>query len=201
MTQSAQSSQDALLRAYHAMTLLIAANPDLMDFSGWPYAPLVEKHPRQIPAVNNLKNWAEGHIDVTFSLHQAVRDIADHAEWQLAYTEDEVGADFLNRFGYVELVGPTGHFQSQDVRAYLCYWGENLHYPWHLHEAEELYYIVSGRALFEAEGEPAAILGPGDIRVHRPNQPHAMTTTDSPILALLLWRGQGIDGVPRLGHA
>lgn len=193
--------QDAFLRAYHALTLLIAANPELMAFAGWPYAPLVEKPAKPIPAAQILKDWAEGHSDITLSLHQAARDIADHAGWEQTYTEEEVGAEFLSRYGYIELVGPSGHFQSDGVRAYLAYWGENLYYPWHLHEAEELYYIVSGHALFEAEGLPPQVLGPGDIRIHASNQPHAMTTTDSPILALVLWRGAGLEGLPRMGRA
>jgi mannose-6-phosphate isomerase-like protein (cupin superfamily) len=191
----------AFARAYHAATLLIAANPTLMGFAGWPLALPSPRAPRPIPAAQILRDWASGATEVTVSLHEAVRGIADYADWQQTYSEEEVGADFLNRYGWFELVGPGGHYLSDEVRAYIAYWGENLYYPWHLHEAEELYYIIAGQALFEAEGLPPQVLGPGDIRIHASNQPHAMTTTDSPVLALVLWRGAGLTGVPRMGRS
>ncbi|MEC3862642.1 dimethylsulfonioproprionate lyase family protein [Mesobacterium sp. TK19101] len=189
----------AFARAYHAATLLIAANPQLMGFAGWPLAMPSPKPPRPIPAAALLRGWADGTTDVTLALRNSVQDLADYADWRQTYTEEEVGADFLNRYGWFELVGPEGHFRSDAVRAYIAWWGENLYYPWHLHEAEELYYILAGHALFEAEGQVSTVLRAGDIRIHASNQPHAMTTTDSPVLALVLWRGAGLQGAPRMG--
>lgn len=190
---------EAFARAYHAATLLIAANPELMGFAGWPLAAPAPRPARPVPAATLLRQWAEGTIDATVTLRNSIQDIADFADWRLSYTEDEVGADFLNRYGWFELVGPEGHYHSDMVRAYIAWWGENLYYPWHLHEAEELYYILAGHALFEAEGQPAQVLRAGDTRIHPSNQPHAMTTTDSPVLALILWRGAGLHGAPRMG--
>lgn len=194
-------TDEAFARAYHALTLLIAANPQLVGFAGWPLARAQTLPQTSVPAVQFVRGWTEGNTATTAELHEAVREIADLADWRQTYSEDEVGADFLNRYGWFELVGPKGHFHSNEVRAYIAYWGENLYYPWHVHEAEELYYIIAGQALFEAEGMPPQVLGPGDIRVHSSNQPHAMTTTDSPVLALALWRGAGLAGVPRMGTA
>lgn len=194
-------SSAAFSQAYLALTQVIAANPQLLGFAGWPQVFPAHKPSHPVPAARILRDWAEGHTEVTVDLHRAVQGIADYADWQQTYTEEEVGADFLARYGWFELVGPSGHFGSDAIRAYVAYWGENLYYPWHLHEAEELYYIISGRALFEAEGMEPQILGPGDIRIHASNQPHAMTTTDSPILALVLWRGAGLTGLPRMGRA
>ena len=194
------SSALAFARAYHAATLLVASNPALMAFAGWPFAAPVPRAAHPVSAARILRDWACGASDVTVNLHEAVRGIADYADWRQTYTEEKVGADFLNRYGYFELVGPGGHFHSDTVRAYIAYWGDGLYYPWHLHEAEELYCIIAGHALFEAEGLPPQVLGPGDIRVHASNQPHAMTTTDSPVLALVLWRGAGLAGFPRMGR-
>lgn len=190
----------AFARAYHAATLLVASQPDLMGFAGWPLALPNPKPPRPVPAAAILRDWAEGASAVTVSLHEAVRGIADYADWQQTYSEAEVGADFLARYGWFELVGPEGHFRSEGLRAYIAYWGAHLYYPWHLHEAEELYYILAGQALFEAEGMAPQMLGPGDLRLHAANQPHAMTTTDSPVLALVLWRGAGLAEAARMGR-
>ena len=36
-------------------------------------------------------------------------------------------------------------------------------------------------------------------RIHHSNQPHALTMLHEPILALVLWRGDGMDGLPLMG--
>lgn len=201
MTPTPRSAAEIFARAYHDFTLLVAADPRLLGFAGWPYARPVARPANSVPATAIVSAWDNGFNDTTAAAHQAVRALADVVDWQQTYSEAEVGRDFLNRYGWFELIGPSGHFHSDQIRAYVAYWGEKLFYPWHLHEAEELYFILAGHALFEAEGLPPQALGPGDIRIHGSNQPHAMTTTDSPVLALVLWRGAGIEGVPRMGTA
>lgn len=190
----------ALAAACHAATLQVASDPRLLAFAGWPHAAIAPKPAVSISAAAILREWESGHIPETADLHDAMRAIVDLVEWQQTYTEEEVGADYLNRFGYFELVGPKGHFQTPDLRAYVAYWGAGLTYDWHLNQAEELYYIISGEALFMAEGTKPAVLKPGDVRLHRSNQPHAKTTTHHPILALVLWRGDGLLGIPRMEH-
>jgi mannose-6-phosphate isomerase-like protein (cupin superfamily) len=190
----------AFARAYHELTLLMGATPALMQFGGWPLALPSPRPAHRIPAADILKDWTEGHCQATKPLRDAALDLADYADWQQTYSEAEVGRDFLDRYGYFELVGPTGHFHSDKIRAYIGYWGDNLDYDWHLHEAEELYYVIAGEALFEAEGVASQILRPGDVRIHASNQPHAMKTRASPILALILWRGPGLAGDSRMGR-
>ena len=189
----------AFARAYHALTMLVAATSDLSSFAGWPLALPVDRPHRGLPAASLLKSWSDGEVETTTALCDAIRDLSDFAEWRQTYSVDEVGQDFLDRYGWFELVGPEGHYRSDAVRAFIAYWGENLYYPWHLHEAEELYFILAGQAYFEAEGMAPATLSAGDMRLHRTNQPHQMTTGDSPVLALVLWRGAGIAGTPRMG--
>lgn len=119
--------------------------------------------------------------------------------WKQTYTEDEVGFGFLQDYGYLELYGPNGHFQTDQGRAYVGYWGRGLYYPWHRHEAEEIYAVVSGSGYFESQGAEAALLKMGDTRMHNSNQPHALTMTDGPILTFVLWRGAGMAGLPLMG--
>ena len=80
-TQNAVAMQ-AFARAYHAATVLIASNPELIGFSGWPYATQVPRAVQPVPAAKILRDWATGHSDVTVSLHDAVRGVADYAHWQ-----------------------------------------------------------------------------------------------------------------------
>lgn len=188
-------------QAYHALTMLVAATPRLMGFAGWPLAVAAARPAHVVPAASLVKEWADDDIPAHAALNAALRALCDLANWQQTYSEAEVGADFLARYGYFELVGPTGHYRTDAVRAYIAYWGGGLVYPWHVHEAEELYYILAGEAVFEAERRSPMLLRAGDTTFHAPWQPHAMTTGVQPVLALVLWRGAGIDGLPRMGRA
>ncbi|MBI1217986.1 MAG: hypothetical protein GC186_05505 [Rhodobacteraceae bacterium] len=178
---------------------LLRASPELRAFADWPAAPVPGAvAPLAMPAIRLIEALSARTTAATAAVVSAVRLSARDANWQHTYTEAEVGRDFLDRYGWFELVGPGGHFHSDTARAYIAFWDAGLHYPMHLHEAEELYYILAGGALFHAEGEPSRWLAPQDTRLHRSNQPHAMDTQDEPVLALILWRGQGLSGAARM---
>ncbi|PZQ95274.1 MAG: hypothetical protein DI533_19590 [Cereibacter sphaeroides] len=181
---------------------LICTTPELRDFVDWPDAPAFPGVPAlgvpAIPLITGLQAVAAAQ---TAPIVEAIKAVASQAYWQQTYSEAEVGRDFLNRYGWFELVGPTGHYLSDTMRAYIAFWGEGLHYPMHLHEAEELYYILAGSAEFHAAGQGSAILRPQDARHHASNQPHAMDTHAEPVLTLILWRGVGLDGNARMATA
>ena len=54
--------------------------------------------------------------------------------------------------------------------------------------------MVSGEAYFEAAGDLGVTLGQGECKEHASLQDHALRTPDSPILSLVLWRGEGLAG-------
>jgi len=201
---------DAFIRAWTAVSLTIQATPELAAFAPWPEAArLGGRGPMPIPAADLVASWlppeapADDDAAAPFKLadlHRAVAALAALAEWRLSYTEEELGADFLARYGYFEFLGPEGHFEAQDIRAYIAYWGPGLYYPWHRHEAEELYFVISGEGIFEVEGQPPRRLGPGGLCHHRPFERHALTTGDAPILTLVLWRGAGLIGLSELAR-
>lgn len=182
-----------------------AATPEVQAFQPWPDD--IEWSNRVGVAVPGASLAASDPGDVladgpraaeTQALQRAISALAPHAEWRLTYTEDEVGADFLQRFGWFELVGPDGHFHSRQTRMTIGYWGPGLYYPWHEHEPEELYCVLSGGGLFEAEGEEPIRLSSGATKLHKSLQPHALTTEDQPILCFVLWRGEGLADDPRM---
>jgi len=192
-------------RALEAAKAYHAAMPALPEFQHWPDdITWAGRAARAVPAVALLQADSGTRAqdgpgaEETRALHLAVVALAPFAEWRLTYTEAEVGADFLNRFGWFELIGPEGHFHSLQTRMTVGYWGAGLHYPRHEHEPEELYAVLSGAALFEADGEEARLLQPGQTRLHRSLQSHALTTQDQPILTFVLWRGQGLAIDPRM---
>ena len=73
----------------------------------------------------------------------------------------------------------------------------HLFYPWHRHPAEEIYMVLSGKALFKREGEKDRWCEEADYVIHETNQPHALQTTNSPMLALVAWRNH-LDTPPIL---
>lgn len=179
----------------HAINALHVGQPDLMEFAPPPSDFSSQDLPQSTwfdpKRVTDLQNVTPPeHTDILETLAQNFHAL----NWHQSYTEDEVGAEMLSRYGYIELYGPKGQFHCADHRAYLSYWGENIYYDWHHHEAEELYFILSGEAIFHKKGEEDRLLRAGDTTFHASYQPHAMTTTTQPILAFVLWRGAGLTG-------
>nr|WP_246455904.1 dimethylsulfonioproprionate lyase family protein [Sulfitobacter aestuariivivens] len=135
---------------------------------------------------------------ITAPVIKALRRAAPELEWRQTYSKEDVGARFLDTYGYIELFGPTGHFRSAKLRGYIGYWGPDLTYDWHAHEAEELYFTLAGCAVFSAKGATNVMVRPGEARAHESDQPHLMITLDQPYLAYVLWRGNGLEGLPRM---
>ena len=133
-------------------------------------------------------------------LIDALLNAAPHAQWRTTYTADQLGTDFINRYGYIELYGPEGHYSSQQSRAFIAYWGNLLDYPLHSHEAEEIYYIVAGEALFGVDDHALQLRQPQDTQIHSAWQSHRMITEDSAVLCLVLWRGDGLAGSASLNN-
>lgn len=179
---------------------LVRATPALREFVTWPdTSTLNAREPLAIPAIALVEGMTAAASARTAPVVDAVKAAAPLAHWQQTYTEAEVGRDFLNRYGWFELLGPTGHFHSDTARAYIAWWGAGLHYPMHLHEAEELYYVLAGEAEFHTEGLASAMISTEGTRYHASNQPHAMDTHGAPVLTLILWRGPGLGGSARMG--
>ena len=173
--------------------------PAARDFCDWPERLIWRDHPAHLLPAADLMTTDPGKTSAASTpLLAALQALAAHLEWRHTYSEAEVGRHFLDRYGWFELAGPEGHFVTQDIRITVGYWGPGLHYARHQHTPEELYTVIAGSAIFHSDGEADATLGPGGVRYHASNQPHAMTTTDQPLLALVFWRGVGLADPPRM---
>lgn len=122
--------------------------------------------------------------------HRAARAIGVIAD-KLAWSE----RSRTRPSGYVDtrcsvgIVGPQGMITDQRFKFGIYLQPPEMFYPAHRHEAEELYFVLSGAArwqLDDADFEPVAS---GDLIHHAPYQPHAMRTQDRPLLALWSWTG------------
>lgn len=189
---------DTLLQTAKLLTDEMAA---ITDFVPWPedlrWAGL---NHTDIPARTQVQNWKAEGTGAAADLHRAVQSAAPFADWMQTYTEAEVGKHFLENYGYFELFGPSGHYHSTQARSFIAYWNAGLEYDWHHHLAEELYVVLSGSGLFMSEGETDALLTRGETRLHLTDQPHALSLTQGPILTYVLWRGPGMDNLPKMGR-
>ena len=186
-------------RALELTSALHRDDPAVADFC--PFAAEVAyRHidPFIIPAARALARDQRLGPTIDAALRDALVGLWDKAFWRETYRGTNIGEDFLARFGCYELAGRGGHFDCRPMRSFVVYSDADLYYPWHHHPSEELYLIVAGAALFEAEGQEPRVLCAGDTAFHAINQPHVMTTQDDPVLAYVLWRGPDMDTAPVL---
>ncbi len=86
------------------------------------------------------------------------------------------------------LMGPEGPIPAPDVRLGLVYMRPNSYYPLHLHDADETYALIAGRALWTA-GDDVRMREPGDMIHHPSLMPHAFRTGPEGFVALWRWSG------------
>ena len=105
------------------------------------------------------------------------------------YTTATIGDAFLQRYGYVELVGRNCPWHSENIAVGFLLLGLGAHYPVHHHPAREVYHVVAGTSEWwrrerDWTAEPA-----GAAIYHAPNIEHATRVLDVPLLALYCWQG------------
>ncbi len=105
------------------------------------------------------------------------------------YGEDDFGADFLKRYGWIKFLGPDAYWHSDSLSSGLVLLGDNVLYPEHWHEAEELYFPISGSGDWYHENYGWRPKSPGDCIAHESNVKHAVRTSGEPLLLLYIWRG------------
>jgi hypothetical protein len=105
------------------------------------------------------------------------------------YSVQRMGSDFVDRYGYVELVGPERAFDSRTLLVGFLLLGPHTLYPDHDHAAEEVYHVVSGRASWRRGDGPWRTEPPATVIHHAPHVLHAMRTEHEPLLALYCWMG------------
>ena len=188
----------SMLNILNAAKNLYQSHKDLKKFAKWPDDLTNSSLPSMImPAAKLVENFSLNGTSETNPLIKVIKTNVNLAHWKRTYTEKEVGYDFLNRYGYYELFGPFGHFYSTQLRGFIGFWGNGLTYDWHSHEAEEIYLMLGGSALFRTK-EKDIILKPNETRTHSSWQSHSMITNKEPILTFVLWKGMGIFKSPKM---
>lgn len=123
---------------------------------------------------------------------EAFAAIEPQADWlqNPNYSIASLGSGYVDRYGYVELVGPGRPVESADLLVGLLLLGPDMHYPDHAHPAEEIYHVVAGEADWWREDEGWRRKPPGTLIHHASMVRHAMRTAEEPLLALYCWTGR-----------
>lgn len=126
-----------------------------------------------------------------------VRDLVRRApllHWRQTYSEDDLGADFLRRYGWTELVGPAGYVDSDRLLSGFLFLGPGVEYPVHRHSAEEAYLVLSGAASWNIAGDGWQPRPAGTVVHNPPWQLHGMRTDrGQPLLIAYLWNAGVIE--------
>lgn len=124
-------------------------------------------------------------------LSNIISSIIDYAPWRYSYKPRTDLIDAEKKIAFAELVGPEAILKSESVCLGLTMIAPATKYPEHYHPATELYYIVSGEALWTI-GNKTCLRNRGEYILHESNEIHAMETTLDPLLAIYTWSGTNV---------
>jgi hypothetical protein len=156
----------------------------------WPAAPIARPiAAARLPVLRWLPETPRQTVPPTTPLVNLLVSRADQLAWRQTYTEPDVSSEFLQRYGWSELIGLRGPVASERLAAGFLLLGPHTEYPRHRHAAAEIYLPLAGTALWQRGDAAWRRRAPGRPIHHPPWMPHAMRTEVQPLLALYLWRG------------
>lgn len=186
-----KKTEDLFIRALKEIKYIWSTNQTLSNFVSLPEdLKLDSVKNNQINATTKLASWSESDVGTNKKIHKILSSLSFHVKWENGYAEKDVNKNFLNNYGFFELIGPTGHFKTSKLALYVNYLDKKSFYPLHNHEAEELYFIISGEAKFENNNGDYEILTSNKTRFHKSFEPHAITTDNNQILSFVIWKNK-----------
>jgi hypothetical protein len=141
---------------------------------------------------------SSGTASVGADLVDALCRAAPLLDWRQTYSAADLDAAFLENYAWSEIVGSVGPIESERIACGFLILGPSTCYPSHHHAAEELYVPLSGTAAWQQGDTVWREHAPGTPIHHRSEEPHAMRTGASPLLALYVWRGANLGQKARL---
>ncbi len=147
---------------------------------------------QQMHALKHLSAALQLGTGVTRSLCASVERLRNELQWR--QNPNYAGAEFLDGYAYCELIGPHGHMHHSGVALGLLLLGPHITYPEHAHTAAEIYAVVAGHAEWLQGDRIWRGRTPGELIHHASMEPHAMRTSDQPLLAAYLWQDHLSDG-------
>ena len=186
-----KKTKDLFIGALKEIKYIWSTNQTLSNFVSLPEdLKLDNVKNNQINATTKLASWSESDVANNNKIHKILSSLSFNVKWENGYAEKDVNKNFLNNYGFFELIGPTGHFKTSKLALYVNYLDKKSFYPLHNHEAEELYFIISGEAKFENNNGDYEILTSNKTRFHKSFEPHAITTDNNQILSFVIWKNK-----------
>lgn len=167
----------------------------------WPADPVPSRtlDPSGLPVLRWLDEAVAGIVPRGREIAQALAASSPRLAWAQTYAADDLGASFLDRYGWTELLGQRGPVASERIAVGFLILGTEIEYPRHHHEAEEIYLPLSGTAEWLHGEEGWARRPPGAVIHHPSRMPHGMRTGTKPLLAAYLWRAGDLGQKPIFG--
>jgi len=127
-------------------------------------------------------------------LTNALNAAATALRWGQTYSQDDLGCEFLNRYGWSMVVGPDAPIKNHHLISGFLFLGPDIEYPYHKHSVEEAYKVVSGTASWRLGNEDWMPLPPSSVVHNASWQPHGMRTDQSePLLLAFLWPAAEVE--------
>jgi hypothetical protein len=182
-----------LISRTHGLLVSLQADALRPYLAEWPVASARRMVvPSALPVLRWLPDAKADAPAVCLELVDELCRDAPSMAWRRTYTTAEVSADFLENYGYSEIVGLTGALASQRIACGFLLLGPATFYPRHRHEAEEIYIPLAGTASWQDGDGLWRERLPGTVIHHASDEPHAMRTGARALLALYLWRSANL---------
>jgi len=124
--------------------------------------------------------------------------LANQIAWGQTYSAQDFGPEFLESYGWTELIGQRGPIASSRIACGFLMLGPQIEYPRHNHAAEEIYVPLTGKTLWQQTDEKWTCRKSCQPIYHAPRLTHAIRTEDVPLLTLYLWRGADLTEKSRI---
>jgi len=145
--------------------------------------------PHSLPVLSRMPAVVKAAGKKTEVIVKMLAALANHIAWGQTYSAQDFGLGFLEKYGWMELIGQRGPIASNRIACGFLFLGPEIEYPRHSHEAEEVYVPLTGQTLWQHGDQDWAYRAPGLPIFHASRVPHAMRTETVPLLALYLWHG------------
>ena len=157
----------------------------------WPAASskMRQVSPKHLPVLSYLPAALKAAHMNSKHIIQKLEALSPNLYWGQTYSAEDFGPDFLQRYGWTELIGQQGPIPSNQIACGFLLLGPRIEYPRHSHEALEVYIPLTHHTAWQRQKQSWVTGAAGKPRLHASWEPHAMRTADYPLLTLFLWRG------------
>lgn len=180
----------ALARLVAELRALFVAGGMPGALATWEFSPSQRTiEDRDLP----VRRWFNAALADAPTPTQAIAAALAVVEHDLQWGQTYAAGDFLDAYGWAELMGAKGPLSSGTQAVGVLLLGPHTLYPLHAHPAREYYVPISGVASWFSDIEDWRPVPPGALVHHPPHVVHAMRTGAQPLLAAYCWTGEDIQ--------